>query len=299
MNVGKIKLTSIQRFSTQDGDGVRTVVFFKGCPLRCAWCHNPETRHSGSELYYNEKLCIGCGACVGVCPRGAHSVTQNGHLLKRDICRKCMSCAEVCPGGALERVGVEKSVDEIMSVIMRDLAFYGEKGGITLSGGEPFAQADGAVELLKAAKLTGITTAVETSGYFDTALLDRLCGKVDLFLWDVKDCLDERHKAYTGVSNKLILDNLKRADDLGFRTRIRSILVSGVNDDEANYGGIVRLYASLKNCEGVEILPYHTYGSGKNVLLGGEDNAHREWISAAERVSEIKAFLLSHGVRVI
>ncbi len=299
MSGNKIKLTGIQRFSTQDGDGVRTVVFFKGCPLRCEWCHNPETKHSGSELYFNEKLCIGCGACVGACLSGAHSITQRGHLINRYVCQKCMRCAEVCPGGALEAVGDEKSADEIMAVVMRDLAFYGERGGITLSGGEPLAQADVALELLTAARSAGITTAVETSGYFDTDMIDRLCDKVDLFLWDVKDCLDERHKRYTGVSNKLILDNLRMADDRGCRIRIRSILVSGVNDDEANYSGIASLYSSLRNCEGVEILPYHTYGSGKNLLLGGADNAHRDWIPTAERVSDIKDFLRTRGVRVI
>lgn len=296
----KLLVTDIQRFCTQDGPGIRTVVFLKGCPLHCAWCHNPETQNANAELYYNARLCIGCGACTACCPAKAHSLGgDGGHAFARENCILCMRCQSVCPSGALESVGKYEDIESILQTVEKDRVFYGTTGGLTLSGGEPFFQKENTVALLAAAKERGFSTAVETSGYFDGAILPQLVGITDLLLWDIKDCDDTRHKQNTGVSNALILENLKRADALGLRTQIRSIVVAGVNTDERNYGGIAELYHGLRHCDGVKLLPYHTYGSSKNVLLGRADDANKNWIPSAGQLKEMETFLTENNVPVL
>lgn len=300
MSDRKLLVTDIQRFCTQDGPGIRTVVFLKGCPLKCAWCHNPETQSAKPELFYNPRLCINCGACAAGCPSGAHTRDGDGaHLFAREKCKLCMVCRSVCPSGALETSGEYKDIGSILKIVEKDRVFYRDNGGLTLSGGEPFSQANGAIALLSAAKDSGLSTAVETSGYFSGDILPQLVGVTDLLLWDIKDCCDERHKKYTGVSNSLIIENLRRADALGLRTQIRSIVVAGVNTDERNYGGIAKLYKELRHCDGVKLLPYHTYGSGKRVLLGLADNANTDWIPSPEQLKNISDYLTENQVPVL
>ena len=292
----KLKVTEIQRFCMHDGPGVRTTVFLKGCPLRCAWCHNPETQKAAPELLFYPNKCIGCGGCAAVCKQGAHSMGE-AHRLDREKCAACFDCESICPTGALERCGKDLSVDEILSTVERDQAFYGQTGGITLSGGEPFLQGEALIVLLKAAKARGLTTAVETCGYADPDVLRAAAPFVDLFLWDVKDTDEARHRRYTGVSNKEIQSNLALIDALGARTRLRCILVNGVNTDPAHYERIAALALSLQNCEGVELLPYHAYGGSKSELIGLADNGRAEWIPTAEQFNEAKTVLKKNGVR--
>lgn len=300
MSDTKLLVTDIQRFCTQDGPGIRTVVFLKGCPLRCVWCHNPETQAAKTELFYDKKLCIHCGACAACCPANAHAFDGDGtHAFAREGCQLCMRCVSACPSGALEAAGEYMDIGSILQTVEKDRVFYENTGGLTLSGGEPFFQKQGAVALLSAAKERGFTTAVETSGYFDGAVLAQLVGIADLLLWDIKDCNDERHKRNTGVSNAPILENLKRADALGLRTQIRCIVVAGVNTDEENYAKLAELYHGLRHCDGVKLLPYHTYGSTKNVLLGKQENANRDWIPSAEKLKEIENYLRSKKVPVL
>ena len=294
----KLKITEIQRFCMHDGPGIRTTVFLKGCPLRCAWCHNPETQKFTSDLLFYPNKCIGCGGCQAVCSSGVHTV-KDEHLLDRTRCVSCADCANACPTGALEFCGRELAVEEILSVVQKDRAFYGEHGGVTISGGEPLMQKDASVELLRSCKALGISTAVETCGYVDEETLGAAIPFADLFLWDIKDTDDERHLRYTGVSHQKILKNLAFADANGAKIRIRCILVNGINTNEAHYMRIAEIASSLSGCEGVEFLPYHAYGGTKTVFLGGEDSGRVEWIPSSEQVEEAKRVLKNAGVSVI
>ena len=282
MNTDKqLHVTEIQRFCMHDGPGIRTTVFLKGCPLSCAWCHNPETQSAQSELLYDEKLCIGCGKC-GDCSQKVHSFLPE-HYVKRDHCLQCGLCAALCPTQALFMSGISYTLPELRDLVLRDLPFYGRDGGVTLSGGEPLAQ-EGTVEFLRLCKSAEISTAVETCGYVNLKILERTVPFVDFFLWDVKDTNSGRHKQYTGVSNKLILDRLQYADRLGAKTRLRCILINGVNTDTRHYSNIGALVQRLVNCQGVDILPYHAYGGRKSTLLGRRDNGKIEWIPTQDQI---------------
>ena len=293
----KLRVTEIQRFCMHDGPGIRTTVFLKGCPIRCAWCHNPETQKSSAELLFYQNKCIGCGECIISCPQGAHAIEEQ-HVIDREKCILCTECAKGCPTGALEICGNQYTVTEILSVIEKDRAFYGNIGGVTLSGGEPFAQKASTVALLKACREKGFHTAVETCGYADAAVLCAAIPFVDLFLWDIKDSDDERHKKYTGASNQKILDNLLLADAMGANTRLRCILINGINTNEAHYHKIAKIASSLSHCEGVEWIPYHAYGGAKNMFLGGEDSGRKEWIPTPEQMEKAKEIVKSADVNL-
>ncbi len=306
MEMITLPVTDIQRHCMHDGPGVRTVVFLKGCPLSCAWCHNPEGQSPRQEILYYESKCIGCGACVSSCSVGAHILDKDGHRFARENCMTCGRCAAVCCTEALVMARRDMAVSDILAAVLRDRAFYGEsgptgrtRGGLTVSGGEPMAYPAGTLALLEAALAEGISTVVETCGQFDPVHLPRLSAAADLLLWDVKDTAPARHKRYTGVSNERILANLREADRLGARTRLRCILVAGVNTDEAHYAALAALAQSLSHCEGVEFLPYHAYSGSKMLPLGLPDNGRREWIPHDEAVAMAKAFLRAQGVAVL
>ncbi len=291
----KLIVSEIQRFCMHDGPGIRTTVFLKGCPLHCKWCHNPETQKNKPELLFYSNKCIGCLSCVSVCPNEVHRGAKE-HIVERNNCISCASCASSCPSGALEMCGREMSYSDILSVAERDMAFYGEIGGITLSGGEPFAQNEAMVGFLKVCKERGLSTAVETCGYCNTNVLISAIPYVDLFLWDIKDTNQARHKEYTGVSNELILHNLKAANDMNARIRLRCILVNGVNTDDEHYKNIAELALGIKNLDCIEIIPYHAYGGSKAVLLGLEDNGKKEWIPEQVQIEQAKRVLRDYGV---
>ena len=293
-----LPVVEIQRFCMHDGPGVRTVVFLKGCPLRCAWCHNPEMQKGGREILFYESKCIFCGACVSGCPVGAHALHPERGF-DRDKCIACGRCVDVCCTDALTMAGRDMTVEEILKAVMRDAAFYGDTGGITVSGGEPLCHPAGVLTLLGAAKEAGITTALETCGEFSYVFVPLLAKVTDLFLWDVKDTDDERHKAYTGVSNRRILDNLRLCDRAGGKTRLRCILVEGVNTVESHYEALAELYLSLSHCEGVELIPYHAYAGSKMLPLGLEDNGRVEWIPSEETMEAARAYLADRGVSVM
>lgn len=291
-----MRVADIQRFCMHDGPGIRTTVFLKGCPLSCAWCHNPEAQSGEKELLFYKSKCIGCRFCAS-CGQGVHSFSK-GHEVFYERCIACGECADGCPSGALELCGGDFTAEELYKLADRDRAFYKNGGGVTLSGGEPFLQAEEALAFLKRCKEGGIGTAVETSGYFSAGILPRAVPLVDLFLWDIKDTDDERHKKYTGVSNEKIIKNLRLADSLGAKTRVRCILVRGVNTDSRHYEGVASLVASLKGCEGAELVPYHSFGGAKAEALGKNDPGSDSLIPSEEEISFARSCLLQRGINV-
>jgi pyruvate formate lyase activating enzyme len=264
------RIFDIQRFSIHDGPGIRTTVFFKGCPLRCRWCHNPEGVRPEPQLSFQADLCIGCGECLSVCPNAVHVVTDDGeHVLERDRCTVCGRCAEACPSRALEVVGREADVAEIIEEVLRDSVFYETSGGgMTLSGGEPLMQIDLAEALLRAADEAGLHCAVETCGHVEYCCFQTVLPYVALFLYDVKETDPERHREFTGVPNDLILANLRRLHDDGARILVRCPIVPGFNDRPDHFAALARLSESLPRLLGFEIMPYHRLGSSKLRRLG-------------------------------
>lgn len=293
----KLPVTEIQRFCMHDGAGVRTVVFLKGCPLRCEWCHNPETQKIEQEILYYKDKCISCGGCEAVCPNHAHAAL-GVHCFDRSKCAACEKCSDVCPAEALVPAKRDMSIEEIFAEIERDRAFYGKNGGVTLSGGEPLIHGAGVVDLLRLCKENNISTAIETCGYVNPDALKSVIPYTDCFLWDIKDTDPERHRRYTGVSNERIIENLLLADGLGANTVMRCIVVKGVNSDEAHAIALAELWGRLSACEYLELIPYHAYGSSKMLPLGKEDNGRQEWIPTAQDIEKMRDVLTSRGVRL-
>ncbi len=292
-----LNVTEIQRFCMHDGPGLRTTVFLKGCPLNCAWCHNPETQKQDSELLFYPSKCIGCGGCATVCKSNAHSFTDK-HFIDRSECTLCFNCEKICPTSALEVCGKQTTVDEIIAIVKKDLAFYGKEGGITISGGEPFMQKDATLALLKACRDENISTAVETCGFADIDILRASVPLVDTFLWDIKDTDEERHKKYTGVPCSIIINNLNQISNMGAKIRMRCILVNGVNTNIDHYHKIAEIAKTIKNFDGVEFLPYHAYAGTKSVFIGKVDNGNKDWIPNQEQINEAKSILTSQGILV-
>ena len=259
---------NIQKFCINDGPGIRTTVFLKGCMLDCKWCHNPESKQRAPQILLHADKCIGCGECAKVCRRGLHSFADGAHLFERTACIGCGECAEVCVG-ALELCGYERNVDEVMAEVIKDAAFYKNSGGgMTLSGGEPFMQHEFALELLKSAKERGLHTCIETCGYVDSKILEKFIPYVDMFLWDIKETDDERHKQYTGVSNAKILSNLALLNEKGASVVLRCPLIPGYNLRDEHLYAIGELAESLDCVVRVDVEPYHPLGASKSQALG-------------------------------
>ena len=258
----------IQRYSTDDGGGIRTCVFLKGCPLRCGWCHNAEGLAFSPQLAHYPQSCIGCGRCAAVCPRGAVSAGDGVAVVDRSRCVACGACAEACPTGALVTVGRIMTVEEVLATVRRDRIFYGTHGGLTITGGEPMAQAAFTVALAEAAKAEGISVAVETSGFGQAQDFLALLPSCDLFLFDCK-ASSARHRALTGVSDRVIVENLRAICEGGASVILRCPVVVGGNLDGEFLGKIATLAREYPQIQAVQLMPYHTIGTEKSVTLGG------------------------------
>lgn len=254
----------IMHFSTRDGPGIRTTVFLKGCPLNCAWCHNPESQSPDPQLMLRPNLCIACLACVPACTHQAIEMREGRLLHFPERCVVCGACVDVCTAGAREVVGRQMSTGEVMAELEKDRVFYEESGGgVTISGGEPLLQFDFLVELLAACRAAGLHTALDTSGFCEPELFKTLFPLVDLFLFDIKAMDDHIHQEYTGVSNLPILANLLNLSTAGCKFRIRLPLVPSINDTPEQLQALGSLAAGLPGLEGIEILPYHLIGLEK------------------------------------
>ena len=288
-------VTQIQRYSVNDGPGIRTTVFLKGCHLRCHWCHNPETWDPKPEIYFHLAKCQHCGACAAICPVPGAIDLESDYRVNRDLCTMCMKCVEVCPYGALTKVGETLSVAEIMDEVERDMLFYvNSGGGMSISGGEPLFQADFASALLQAAREKGIHTCVDTSGYGPAEDMEKLIPYTDLFLYDMKQMDDIRHQEVTGVSNKDILENAKRIvgrTDIRFRVP----LIPGINDNEEYFDALGK-FASSIGVKNVDLLPYHDYAQGKYRMLGREELFYKRDLLPDDVVKKFEEQLQGYGL---
>lgn len=282
----KARIFEIKRFAVHDGDGIRTTVFFKGCPLNCVWCHNPEGIAFKPQTAYYAHKCIGCGECAGACPTQAYQIADSIHRFDAARCIGCGKCAEVCPNDALIFYGREVTVEELLPLLLEDKDFYANSGGgVTLSGGECLMQADFCAELLKRLKENGIHTAVDTCGFVPQESLDRVMPYTDIFLYDIKAINEAVHLACTGQSNRRILENIRYLNQNDCKIEVRIPYVPGYNDSEM--APAAEFLSGLRNVTKVRILPYHNYARSKYEALHMPDRLPKtlpsdEEIQAAE-----------------
>jgi len=290
---GSLDIFDIQRFSWHDGPGIRSVIFLSGCNLRCFWCHNPESQGTEPAILYYAEHCIGCRQCAEVCPHGCHTFAADGaHHFARERCTRCGACAEVCYSEALQRSGRRVPIESIVEQVVEDSEFYESSGGgVTLSGGEPLLQAAGCRELLDRLKSSGVTlnTAVDTAGNVPWEAFEQVLPFTDYVLYDVKAMPDELHRRGTGVSNQLILENLRRVGRSGVRLIVRIPVIPGFNDSTDELFAITDEVAGLPNLVKVELLPFHRGGEGKYSALGRENPADGLEMLERERIEALRA----------
>ena len=269
MNFQEMKgcVFNIQKFSIHDGPGIRTIVFFKGCPLSCKWCSNPESQEFSFSILFDKSKCTSCGKCIDVCQHGAISL-QNKGLIDREKCINCAACADVCPSKALTKSGDMLSVKAILDEVCKDATHFRRSGGgLTLSGGEPLSQPDFAEALLIEAKARGLNTAMETTGVAPVEVLKRVIPHLDNVLLDIKSFYSEPHKEYIGIDSREVLKNALVIARLAKSISIRIPVIPGFNADEKSIKAIASFATHLQNLSKVHLLPYHNYGQNKYALM--------------------------------
>ena len=290
---------NIQKFSTHDGDGVRTTIFFKGCPLRCMWCHNPESQHYYKELIFHQHKCTACGRCVAKCKQGANSIVDGKIVFDRSKCTACGVCTDWCITEARELAGKEYTVDALVKEAMKDKIFYEQSGGgVTLSGGEVMASQhmDYVEEVCRRLHENGVSVFIDTSGYTDYENLKRILPYVDVFLYDIKVMDPEDHKKYIGVDNALILDNLKKLSDEGAGLYIRLPIIQQVNATDEHIESVIHfLKENNIHARQVNLLPYHDIGKGKYASLDMEYHDDEMSVPVSELMEHFKSMFEEQG----
>lgn len=283
------KIFDIQRMSVHDGPGIRTTVFLKGCPLRCLWCHNPESQSFDTVIGYNPEKCVGCGECAQIC--SAHTVLEGVHEFDRSLCTACGKCADLCFNHAMLASGYEMTADDVIREVLKDRTFYKTTGGgVTFSGGEPLSQPRFLSELLSKAKAVGLHTAVDTSGFGKRETILEIAPYTDLFLWDLKESSEERHLAFTGVSSLPIQENLRLVNALGAKVILRCPIIPGLNDREDHLEGIATTVAEFSCIRAVNIMAFHKLGDGKYTAFDMKNRTldiPAMQKSEAERIAEV------------
>lgn len=266
--MNKAIIFNIQKFSIHDGPGIRTTVFFKGCPLKCKWCHNPESQNFKKEMLYDKEKCVLCGKCKEICPTQAIKIENDILTTVIEKCTFCNECVIYCIPGAREIAGKEYTVQDVLKEVMKDKTFYEQSnGGVTLSGGEPLAQIDFTEELLKKLKKENIHTAVDTSGAVNFDVLERAAKYTDLFLYDIKLMNDKKHEEFIGISNKNIIDNLNKLSKIHNNINLRLPIIEGINADKEHISKVIKLIKVL-NIKKINLLPYHDIAKHKYQKLG-------------------------------
>lgn len=289
----------IKKFSIHDGPGIRTTVFFKGCPLSCWWCHNPESQALEPERIYWENRCIRCGACQEVCEQEAISFEGDFPLTDDERCTLCGSCVQACYSQAREIVGREMVAAQVIAEIERDIPFYEESGGgVTFSGGEPLSQVGFLLALLQACQERDIHTAVDTCGFAPWESFDRIRERVGLFLYDLKLMDNLRHRKFTGVSNDLVLKNLQALSQRGHHIALRVPIIPGINDDDENLHQMGAFAAGLPHLDRLDILPYHHAATSKYERLDKSYGLSQARPPSDERMAEIAEALRGFGLPV-
>ncbi|HZK56041.1 MAG TPA: glycyl-radical enzyme activating protein [Desulfosporosinus sp.] len=295
----KALIFNIQRYSTEDGPGIRTTVFFQGCPLSCPWCSNPESKQHKPQLLHFSNTCVQCYSCLKACPTGASQKKDDGSVwVDRAICNGCGACVKVCPANARSNAGKWMTVDEVFNIIDKDSSYYmNSDGGVTLGGGECTSQPEFALELLDRCYHRAIHTCLDTCGYTPWAVLEKILPKVELVLFDIKHMDPVKHKELTGVDNELILDNASKIKQMGIEIIIRLPLIPGYNDDERNIKATGR-FMKLRGLDRVDILPYHRLGVNKYNALGEEYPLAELPSLEKDNINKTVKILESYGLKV-
>ncbi|RKL63223.1 glycyl-radical enzyme activating protein [Thermoanaerobacteraceae bacterium SP2] len=290
----------IQRYSIHDGPGIRTVVFLKGCPLRCLWCCNPESQLTNPQLSFIQSKCIGCLECIKICPNKAIRFDkEKGFLIDYKLCDMCGRCSDVCYPGARVIIGKKMSVDEVIAEVIRDKSFYNRSnGGVTLSGGEVLLQWGFAKEILKKCKELNINTAIETCGYCKWEYFTEVLEYVDLVLYDLKHLDSAEHKRLTGVDNKLILENATKVVKKVKEMIIRVPLIPSLNDSKDNIMMLVDFVSTLEKVKEIDLLPYHQLGVSKYNQIGQTYKLNEINPPSKEKINDIKRYIENRGFLV-
>ena len=289
----------IKRYAIHDGQGIRTTVFFKGCPLRCRWCHNPESWKPCPEPGFRPSRCLRCGRCAEICPQNAVSLSEKGPMTDPQKCSVCGECVTACAAGAREIIGRRTTAKEVMAEVRKDVIFYDQSGGgVTFSGGEPLLQPEFLLALLDACQNEGIRTAVDTTCYAAPEVIQRVAQAADLFLCDIKHMNRGRHEQYTGVDNGQILENIAVLAQAAKEVVIRVPIISGFNDDRTNLEETARFVQGLKGVRRIDILPYNRGGLEKAGRLTGEIDLMQAQAPGDGTMNEIAEFLRGYGFEV-
>jgi len=288
----------IKRYAIHDGPGIRTTVFFKGCPLSCLWCDNPESQRFTKEFIFWPERCLHCDACVVVCKEKAIIKNEGHRGVEETKCNYCGDCIQECYSEALQIIGREMSVEELVTEVEKDVDFFRESGGgVTFAGGEPFSQPDFLIDVLKGCKGRNLHTAMETCGSVSWDILERVSPYVDLFLYDIKHMNEDKHKALTGVSNRLILSNLERIAAMN-QVIVRMPLIPDINDDEENIKAVATFLSRLGKIEEVHLLPYHRLGVSKYEKLKKEYKLDKIAPPVQGGIEAVQRVLEQFGLRV-